>query len=773
MKKVSNPILFVTLTGYPAFRSADQAWKKLPTLKAEGLIVYLLTEKQLNGNIRVTKEALVDLFWPGMPLPSALQNLRQTIYQVRKAFAQSLHQENLPSDTFLATDRKNVWLSEFVSIRSDLDWYLDNTATRTESAEAWVSLYAKPFLENFSIPNTPAFDEWIERCRQKLQTKYIQLLETALATSQYQEDIEFKTTIYKALLQKDPFSERYHYAYLDLLNHQGKKNQAIQIHQNYMDLLKDELGIELSQEIESLYTNTSTSSNPAQEVPNLLLPSTKPRSSSILYPIAFILAVVSLCVIWLWNTTKDEGVQEPFESVRIAIIPMQNYTQKDYLADGVTDDLLTGLTKLKGVTIISRQSTTQFRDSTMASDVIGQELQVDFLLRGNITQFKDQYKVNVQFLETQSGQVMWAESYSRDTNQITSFQKIIIEDLTQYLNSQFDRSFTGQLPNVLSSNAGAYQAYLAGRYAFYKANPKALHQAIDYFNQAIELDPTFDLAHAWLAWTYCSLAGSWGDESAEEMYPMVQSELAKIEGNPDLKSIYYKIQGWMHLWMLDRKQAEIFLRQSVEIDPNEEFGLSGLAMVLTLNKSFSEAIQIGQEALVLNPHFFWNHFVLGQAYYYQEAYMPALQAIENGLELFGNHQASIGIKSKILTKLGKEEEAINYLNQSFSQFKTPPTSNLGDLGLVYAKTQQTPQAIVIANDLVNRHQKKEKYAAYFAAKIFSVLGNYEKAIGLLEDAYQKRDNELNWLEVDFEFEPLYDQDRFRTLAQKLRQSQPH
>lgn len=194
-----------------------------------------------------------------------------------------------------------------------------------------------------------------------------------------------------------------------------------------------------------------------------------------------------------------------------------------------------------------------------------------------------------------------------------------------------------------------------------------MHKAVELFQKALALDPSFDLVHAWLAWTYCSLAGSWGDQLATDMYPEVKRELTFIKENQQLRSMYFKVLGWMHFWLLDKAKAENYLRQAISIDPNEEFGLSALAMVLTLRKKFDEAMHIAEQGLDLNPHFFWNHFVKGQTFYYQGNYEKALQNIENGLSLFEHHQASIGIRSRLLVLTGKQEEAIHYLKQKLDR----------------------------------------------------------------------------------------------------------
>lgn len=476
--------------------------------------------------------------------------------------------------------------------------------------------------------------------------------------------------------------------------------------------------------------------------------------------LAFLLILVSV----IFGLKKSA---ETAENHRIAILPLKNYTGKEYLSDGITDDVLIGLTKVNGIEMISRQSTYGYKDSPKMPATIGKELNVGYFLKGSVAQVGQQYKVAVQFLKSATGEVLWAASFTKDTSEIFSLQSLITQGISSKLNEYFNKSFDSPVLTIPTQNSEAYNSYLKGRFSFYQANPDALHRAVAQFEKAIALDPNFNLARAWLAWSYCSLAGSWGDQSAEAMFVKVQQALAKIEDDAALKSMSLKIQGWMHFWLIDRVHAEHYLRQAVTIDPNEEFGLSALAMVLSLRQEFSEAKKISEQALDLNPHFFWNHFVQGQTLYYEGKFDEALHSIENGLALFDHHLASIGIRSRILSLTGAPEQAIAYLEGVLTDYKKPPASILADLGLAYVDLGNIEKAKAIADELLKRHAEKEKNSAYFAAKIFAALKDYEKAMDLLEDTFLAKGNELNWMEVDWEFRPLRDKPRFQNLMTRV------
>lgn len=755
MKKASKKNFSVSLIGYPVLPDSGN---KLPTQKAQALLLYLITEKVLNEERVISKEKIIDLLWPGMPSTSALQNLRQTIYQIRKTY-------DIPEDTtssILQSDRKSVWLNEEYIIHTDLDWVhliTDQKFAQEHSGKKMIELYARPFLEHFNIPNTPFYDEWIDQCRVRLANLHQSLLEQEILEETGSKKDDDLIPLLEFLISRDPYTERYHQKYIRHLADKGKRNRAIKAYHHYQQIMAKELGADPSPKMQQLYQELRN--RRAVDGPMALKENGTVRMRLLALGL---LAVTIVIMIFFLNSNE---LPKRSQEQRIAILPMKNHTDKEFLADGITDEILAGLTKVQGIKMISRQSTFSYKETTKTPSAIGQELSVNYLLRGTLSQLNNQYKVSIQFLESATGEVLWAETFDQDTAQIAALQRLITTRISDHLNRHFGKTHASPQLEVATQSSAAYHAYLQGRYSFYQANPKSLHEAIEHFQKALSLDPHFSLAHAWLAWTYCSLAGSWGDQLATDMYPKVKKELAFIKDNQELRSMYYKISGWMHFWLLDRESAENYLRQAVAIDPNEEFGLSALAMVLTLRKEFEEATRIAEQALDLNPHFFWNHFVLGQALYYKGEHEEALKVIENGLALFRNHEASIGIYSRLLVLTGKPDEAIDFLKQRLDQHETPPASIYADLGLAYAAVGDLEKAKNVAEALLLRYKEKEKYTAYFAAKIYSVLGEEGTAVYLLEKAFQDRDNELNWLEVDIEFKPLYQNPGFKRLLARL------
>ena len=254
MKRTSKNKCAISLTGYPGFPVFSQP--KLPTQKAQAVLLYLVGERLLFGTRTISKEKLVDLLWEGMPSTSALQNLRQTIYQIRKTYHENVKTFKLVDEDLILTDRKSIWISENVHLQTDLDWYYaenDPLFAADYSVEELLTCYQKPFLENFHIPNAPQFDAWIDRCRKKLNEAYCSRLESELESTEQARPNENTLLMLQQLIRIEPYAEKYRYHHIKALTKLGKRDRAIQEYRHYEQRLQKDLNLAPSQKLKQLF----------------------------------------------------------------------------------------------------------------------------------------------------------------------------------------------------------------------------------------------------------------------------------------------------------------------------------------------------------------------------------------------------------------------------------------------------------------------------------------------------------------------------------------
>ena len=763
--------LELSLLGPPHVHVPDNPELNFPTLKSQALLIYLCVEGCRTPERPIAKEQLIDMLWPGMPSMSALQNLRQTLYQIRKV----LEVEKEVKTQWIESDRKYLRMDPAVQVTTDIDAFFSPAAQAKvlslAQTETLVQSREEPFLENFYIPGCSAFDEWVDEIRSYIADQRLYGLEY-LAVHYQQEGQERRSLSYSnQLIALDPFSEAFQRLHLKNLHLSGLRNQAIIAYQTYEKLLTESLGVQPTEGMRVLYEEIQH----AISHEDTHLPILKQTGNSIWQKgIQWALLLGVFLVGGLYMSGSFDAPINAKTPLRMAVLPFQNQTTEEYLADGLTDELIISLSKVAGIQMISRQSSNQFRNMEAQAALITEKLQVAYFIEGSIVGEGDEYKVRIQLVEAPTGEVVWADQFMQSKDYVFTFPQTITNEVTKALSQEYDLvpMIAEGGKTYLSQNAGAYQEYLKGRFSFYQAAPEKLDEAVQYFHQALELDPDFYIARAWLAWTYCSQAGSWGDKAAAEVYPLVMEELEQLEGQKDLAAIRYKILGWMHLWLLDKGGAVKYLRQSIQADPQEEFGQAGLSLVLSLQKDYKEARQVALQSLDVNPHFFWNYFVLAHASYYQGDWEQALKDIEKGLQLFPNHEASIGIKARSMFFLGRFEEAIAFIEQEQARINNNSSTFLANLGLLYANHGDVKQAESYAKELHRRHREGEKNTAYLAAKIYSELKEYSLALELLDTACKQRDNELNWLQVDREFDPIRNSPEFQAITKQLAIDRP-
>ncbi len=755
VKETSKPHLRIKLQGHPDIWHRGKKLTTLRAVKARALLYFLVVEYQVKGQSVFPKEKLVDLLWPGMPLASALQNLRQTVYRIRKEIPLPT-----PDAHIIITDRKHVSLNTEVQLSSDLFWA--NPVVRQEApdpeTQKALTQPASPLLEHFSVPDTSHFDEWVDAMRERLHRIKIEGLNTLIRWYSDRPEAALPYAEHRALLQ--PYDEGSVSGYLQLLKRSGRSLQASSVFQDFSERLKTEFNEEPSAALSQWLDNSTPDFAEGQRGTRR-----HPVKNTLVWRYGIFTGVLLLLAFWLGGRFLP---QKPTTGEwRIAVLPFDNQTDNAFLADGLTDEIIIALSKVEGVTTISRQSSSRYRDSDKTLQQIGEELGTPYLLKGKLSGQDGEWYVQVELISADDGRLIWSDGFRQKEEKVFFFRQGISREVIRNLTGSLDLT-AGNLIQPPTENYQAYNAYLKGRNLYYQAEPKALAKAVEYFQRAIALDPDFTLAYSELAKTYCSMAGSWGDKRAEEMYPKVRAALDAIVGDPGLEGAYYYTLGWMSFWMLDLEQAEAYMRKSVAIDPNEEFVLSSLALYLCLKGQYEESEALARQGLISNPHFFWNYFVLAQTHYYAGEWKKAEEVLEKGLALFDGHAASIGLRANLYTLQGQPGKAVEYLStQKKDSVKSWESIIVGPLGLAYLANDKREKAIGLARQLEARHHAGEKYCAIYAAKIYAVSGQTERALDLLEEALEQRDNELNWVGVDYAFRPLRGELRFRRILREL------
>lgn len=344
----------------------------------------------------------------------------------------------------------------------------------------------------------------------------------------------------------------------------------------------------------------------------------------------------------------------------LAVLPFTNLSsdaEQGYFADGVTDTLITELSRLPGLFVISRHSSFVYRNVNKRVEEIGRELGVKYLVEGSVRRAGNRVRITTQLIDAGSGMHLWAERFDRELQDIFAVEDDVVRRILTVLQVKLAAPEVEHTGHKGTRNLEAHDCLLRGLERLWLFSEEATGQARAYFARAVELDPTYAAAHAWLA---RALVFEWimywnprpdGIEDAHE-----HARLA-VDLGPRLPQAH-SILCWVQLWRKEGEAAIAAGWRAVAMDTNDADAHLFLSSALCACGRGEEALQYIEKGMRLNPHpTTLYHFVLGQCYYVLEEYEQALAAFKQGVALRNVFYPNHYHLCLIYTLLGREAEA--------------------------------------------------------------------------------------------------------------------
>ena len=288
----------------------------------------------------------------------------------------------------------------------------------------------------------------------------------------------------------------------------------------------------------------------------------------------------------------------------IAVLPLENLTgdgAQDYFTDGMTDALTTTLAQIESLRVISRTSAMRYRDSRKAVPEIARELGVDAVVAGSVARSGDRVRINAQLIEASRDRHRWAESYERPIEDVLALQGEMARTIASEIELRLTPQQEGRLKNPRPVTPQAYEAYLKGRFFWNKRNKEAIEKSIDYYTEAIRLDPGYAPAYAGLAEAYTvTSCGAPAGLSTRESAPKARSAAVKAVELDDGSAEAHAALGFQENCYGDMAAAEREYRRAIALNPNYAAAHHWYA-VLLLGWRDQEALEHVKEALRLDP----------------------------------------------------------------------------------------------------------------------------------------------------------------------------
>jgi TolB-like protein/DNA-binding winged helix-turn-helix (wHTH) protein/Tfp pilus assembly protein PilF len=474
-------------------------------------------------------------------------------------------------------------------------------------------------------------------------------------------------------------------------------------------------------------------------------------------------------VLILLAVLRIDGWQEKFFSkptslpIRsIAVLPLENLSgdpAQEYFTDGMTDALVTELAQISSLRIISRTSVMRYKGTRQPLPEIAKELNVDAIVEGTVVRSAERVRVDAQLIHASSDRHLWANTYERNLGDVVVLQSEIARSIAKAIQAQLTPQEEALLANAQSVDPQTYELYLKGLYFWNKRTDIAVGKSIDYFQQALQRDPNYALAHAGIAEAYIVR----NDIPPAERFSKVKFEAGTaLKIREDLAEAHNAMGMSLFSYDWNWAGAEKEFQRALTINPNYAIGhqwygqfqkamgrpnwatevkrahdLDPLSLIIgglgqyAASGQYDQAIENDRRKLELDPDFPHSHLELGQAYELKERYGEAIAEIQKGFDLSGGEP-----------------------------------SYLAEIGYAYALWGKRAEAASTLNRLEGL--SKQRYVSpYDVALVYAALDEKDAAFDWLQKAFVLHADELVFLKFDKRLEGLHADPRYADLIRRI------
>jgi len=484
--------------------------------------------------------------------------------------------------------------------------------------------------------------------------------------------------------------------------------------------------------------------------------------------LGLIFLVIAAVLIWQISLKKEAPLTTS-STKSIAVLPFVDLSpakDHEYLCDGISETLISALSNIEGLWVPARTSAFFFKGKSQDIREIGQKLNVENVLEGSVQVAGDNLRVTARISDVQDGRQLWSDIYNRKLESVFAIQDEIAQAIVKALKIKLLGEKRAPLVKNYTDNLEAYSLYLQGRNFWNKRGQENLTKAIEYFEKAIEKDPTYALAYTGLADAYSILANNsiWPPEKA---YPKAKTAALKaLEIDNKLAEAHASLAIIMADYDWNFVGAEQEFKLAIELNPGYAtahhfyaYSLSNLGR----HEEASREIKIARNLDPLAPRIAAN---VGLLLYFARRYDQALKELNKALEVDPHNAATYLYLGWVYEAMGKYEEAIkSYLPAIELE------GGFKDLRILmadcYALMGKREEARKMLNDQIE--QSKERYVSpVFIAGVFVALGEKEQAFVWLEKALRERSPDLvSYLKNYHGFDPVRSDPRFTELLRKV------
>ncbi|MEW6210219.1 MAG: protein kinase [Acidobacteriota bacterium] len=424
----------------------------------------------------------------------------------------------------------------------------------------------------------------------------------------------------------------------------------------------------------------------------------------------------------------------------IAVLPLVNAgndPETEYLSDGITESLINSLTQVQQLRkVVARTTVFRYKGKEIDPRQVGRDLGVEAILTGRLIPQGDNLTIQVDLVETSEGSQVWGEHYDRKASDLLAVRQELAREITERLRLRLSGEDEKRLTKGSTNNTEAHMLYLKGRHFWNRRTGANIKKAIEQFQQAIDKDPNYALAHVGLADCYVLLEER-ADNPATETLPKARAAAQRALQIDDSLAEAHASLGQIERHSWNFREAEREFRRAIELNPNYPTAHHWYSVYLRMVRGrFDEAmaeIRRAQQLDPLSPVISNNlaiiHLMKGEL-------DAAIEEAKKVLELEPNFAPAHRLLGFLYRRQGRYEEAIAELEKAV-EFSGRRSLELATLGVCYAVAGKKAEARAILKEIEEKYDRREALGQNLA-RMYAVLGDKERAFTCLEKDFQAR-----------------------------------
>jgi adenylate cyclase len=657
------------------------------------------------GERGISRDKIVAYLWPEIPSDRAAHRLTQVLYSVRKDLG--------VDDLFLGSSDLRL---NSAAISNDVGDFL--TALADRKLERAVELYGGPFLDGFYLSDAAEFERWVEAERSELARRFGGAVEELAEQERAKGEDAAAARWWGRLAEADPLDARVALRYMEALARGGDRVGALRFARSHEARLKEEF-------------------DAAPE------PAVRAAAERL-------------------RTAADDVLS-------IAVLPFVNMgpeRDNEYFSDGLTEELTNALTQVPGLRVASRTSAFTFKGKGLDAREIGARLGVNTLVEGSTRKVGNRIRVTAQLISADDGYHLWSQTYDRTLADVFALQEEISQAIVQALPLP-GSSRTASRVRPPTSVLEAYTLYLRGRYFALKRTVESLRVALEYFEQAIELDPEYSLAYAGMGECW-ALRGfeDFGDLPPIEAMPRAKAAVLRaLELEPRLAEGHAWDAVIGFLFDRDWHGAETAFRRALELKPTSSLAHAWYAVFLTAMGRHDEAIARSHHAEQMDPLSVTIHMVVGLCYHYACRFEEALQQHRAALVLDPDNVRLHTWVARTYSAAGRHQEGLAVLEASIERLGRAPLL-LVQLGFFLAVLGRREEARAVIREL-DGLAERQYVSPLLAGPIYQPLGEEEEFFRRCDAAVEQHSGYLPFLAVEPVWHSIRGKPRFQALLRRI------